>query len=312
MKAANVKLNLVCGLIVAAAGAGVAAAQCGDAPKATAAHGTSGGILEVAASAGSFKTLLAAIDAAGLKGALQGDGPYTVFAPTDEAFAALPAGTLDNLLRPENKELLQGILKYHVVSGRLAAADVSGRSGAATLNGQRLQFAAKDGAVRVDKARVVKADVGARNGVIHVIDAVVLPSTKNIVETAQGAAKFNTLLTAATKAGLADTLANGGPLTVFAPTDEAFAKLPAGTLENLLKPENRDQLANILKYHVVSGRVYSTDALAAGKAKTLLGQEIVVASAGGQAKVNGARLLQTDLDASNGVIHVIDEVILPQ
>ncbi len=312
MKVRNVKLNGLCAFVAGVLGVSVAGAQCGTAAKAADDKGKAADLLEVAASAGSFKTLLAAIDAAGLRGALQGNGPFTVFAPTDEAFAALPSGTLDNLLKPENKDLLQGILKYHVVSGKLTAADVSGRSGAATLNGQRLQFAAKDGAVRVGNARVVKADVGARNGVIHVIDAVVLPNTKNIVETAESAAKFNTLLTAATKAGLADTLANGGPLTVFAPTDEAFAKLPAGTLENLLKPENKDQLANILKYHVVSGRLYSTDALAAGKAKTLLGQEIAVAAVGGQAKVNGARLLQTDLDASNGVIHVIDEVILPK
>jgi len=110
---------------------------------------------------------------------------------------------------------------------------------------------------------------------------------------------------------IADTLANGGPFTVFAPTDEAFAKLPEGTVENLLKPENRDQLKRILMYHVVAGRVYSNEALRAGRAKTLEGQDIVLASAGGQARVNDARLVKTDLDASNGVIHVIDRVIIP-
>ncbi|MCA9143292.1 MAG: fasciclin domain-containing protein [Planctomycetaceae bacterium] len=106
-------------------------------------------------------------------------------------------------------------------------------------------------------------------------------------------------------------LTSAGPFTVFAPTDEAFAKLPAGTVESLLKPENKEKLAAILKYQVVPGRVYSEDALAAKKATTLKGSEIHVSVSGGQAKINDAKLLTTDLDASNGVIHVIDSVILP-
>lgn len=269
-------------------------------------------IVETASAAGQFNTLLAAAKAAGLVDALKSEGPLTVFAPTDEAFAKLPAGTVESLLKPENKAQLQAILKYHVVAGKLMAKDVMNLSGAETLNGQRLDFKSQGSNVMIDTAKVVKADVKASNGLIHVIDTVVLPSSKNIVETAQSAATFNTLLTAAKEAGLADALANGGPFTVFAPTDEAFAKLGQSTIQSLLQPENRDKLASILKYHVVSGRVYSNQALEAGKAKTLQGQSIQVAASGGQARVNNARILTTDLDATNGVIHVIDTVILPE
>ncbi len=136
-------------------------------------------------------------------------------------------------------------------------------------------------------------------------------TTANIVETAQSAGQFNTLIAAAAAAGLADTLANGGPFTVFAPTDEAFAKLPEGTVETLLKPENKDQLARILKFHVLSGKVKST-ALADGIAvDTLADAAAGIAAAGKGFTIEGANIVATDIDASNGVIHVIDAVILP-
>jgi uncharacterized surface protein with fasciclin (FAS1) repeats len=148
--------------------------------------------------------------------------------------------------------------------------------------------------------------------VIHVIDTVILPSSDNIIATAKKAKTFNTLLTAAKEAGLASTLSGDGPYTIFAPTDEAFAKLPEGTVENLLRPESRDQLAGILKYHVVRGRVYSHDAVSAGQAETLAGKKVKVSNGHGSVMVNDARVVMADLDASNGVIHVIDKVILPQ
>ena len=132
-------------------------------------------IVDTAVAAGSFKTLVAAVKAAGLVETLKGKGPFTVFAPTDEAFAKLPAGTLDNLLKPENKEKLKGILTYHVVPGKFMAKDVVTLKEAKTVNGQMLTIAVKDGKVMVDKANVAKTDVAASNGVIHVIDAVLLP-----------------------------------------------------------------------------------------------------------------------------------------
>ena len=132
-------------------------------------------IVDTAVSAGSFNTLVAAVKAADLVDTLNGAGPFTVFAPTDEAFAKLPAGTLEELLKPENKAKLQGILTYHVVSGKVMAKDVVGLDSAKTVNGQSLDITKKDGAVMVDNAKVVKTDILCTNGVIHVIDTVVLP-----------------------------------------------------------------------------------------------------------------------------------------
>lgn len=132
-------------------------------------------IVDTAAAAGSFGTLLAAAEAAGLVDALRGDGPLTVFAPTDEAFAKLPEGTVENLLKPENKDALAGILLYHVVAGKIMSGDIGSSASPATLQGATLDVKANYGKVTVNGANVVTADVGASNGVIHVIDAVILP-----------------------------------------------------------------------------------------------------------------------------------------
>ncbi len=132
-------------------------------------------IVDTAVAAGSFKTLAAALQAAGLVDTLKGAGPYTVFAPTDEAFAKLPAGTVDELLKPENKEKLVAILTYHVVSGDVMAAQVMKMSSAKTVNGQSVTVSTKGGTVMIDNAKVVKADIACSNGVIHVIDTVLMP-----------------------------------------------------------------------------------------------------------------------------------------
>jgi transforming growth factor-beta-induced protein len=268
-------------------------------------------IVTTAVDAGSFKTLAAALQAAGLVETLQGKGPFTVFAPTDDAFAKLPKGTVETLLKPENKPQLIAVLTYHVVAGKVMAADVVKLNAAATVNGQRVDVTVDGGKVQVDQAQVVATDIACSNGVIHVIDQVILPSTDNIPTTATKAGKFNTLLAAAKAAGLVEALSGDQPLTVFAPTDAAFAKLPAGTVENLLKPENKAQLASILKYHVVAGRVFSSDLLAGVEGKSLQGGMLKAAVTNGRAWVNGAGLVATDIDASNGVIHVIDTVLLP-
>ena len=135
-------------------------------------------IVDTAVAAGSFKTLAKALDAAGLVQTLKGSGPFTVFAPTDEAFAKLPAGTLEHLLKPEQKAELRRILTYHVVSGKVTAADVVKMRSAKAVSGDAITITARDGKVQVDKAHVVKTDIGTSNGVIHVIDAVMLPSGK--------------------------------------------------------------------------------------------------------------------------------------
>ena len=140
-------------------------------------YGKKKDIVDTAVSAGQFNTLAAALDAAGLVDTLKGDGPFTVFAPTDEAFAKLPAGTVENLLKPENKDQLIAILTYHVVPGEVKAADVVKLDNATTVNGQDVAIQVADNGVRVNDANVIKTDIGASNGVIHVIDTVILPSS---------------------------------------------------------------------------------------------------------------------------------------
>ena len=268
-------------------------------------------IVETAVAAGKFKTLAAALTAADLVPALQGKGPFTVFAPTDDAFAKLPKGTVEMLLKPENKQKLAGILTYHVVADAVMAKQVVGLNAAKTLNGQQVDIKVNGSTVMIDGAKVVTTDIECDNGVIHIIDSVILPADKNLAETAIAAGKFKTLVAAAKAAGLVDPLGGSDALTVFAPTDEAFAKLPKGTVESLLKPESKQKLAAILKFHIVAGRVYSGDALKAKTAKTLQGSAVSIKADDKGAMVNGAKLLKTDLDASNGVIHVIDSVLLP-
>lgn len=296
----NVKMKMFVRSMVAVALTGVMAAS-----------SMAADIVDTAVAAGKFKTLAAALGAADLVDALKGEGPFTVFAPTDEAFAKLPKGTVETLLKPENKGMLSGILTYHVVSGKVMAKQVVGLKGAKTLNGQRVDIAVEGSKVTVDGATVVTTDIACDNGVIHIIDAVILPADKTIPETASAAGSFKTLLAAATAAGLAETLGTKGPFTVFAPTDEAFAKLPEGTVATLLKPENKQKLVDILKYHVVAGRVYSEDAVAAKSAKTLQGSPITVNVSKAGAMINSSKLVSTDIDASNGVIHVIDSVLMP-
>ena len=133
-------------------------------------------IVDTAVGAGQFNTLAAALEAADLVSTLKGDGPFTVFAPTDAAFAKLPEGTVETLLKPENRDQLTAILTYHVVAGKVMAEDVVGLTAATTVNGSDVAIAVKNGGVRIDNANVIKTDIGASNGVIHVIDTVILPN----------------------------------------------------------------------------------------------------------------------------------------
>lgn len=273
-------------------------------------------IVDVAVADGRFGTLVAAVQAAGLVETLSGDGPFTVFAPTDDAFGKLPAGTIDELLKPENKQQLTDILLYHVVSASVMAADVVKLTEAETVLGKNVLVKVDGGKVFINDSQVVITDIQASNGVIHVIDTVLLPPVEekvlDIVDLAVADGRFSTLAAALTAAGLVDTLKGEGPFTVFAPTDEAFAKLPAGTLDELLKPENKQQLTDILLYHVIPANVASsavTDGLIADSA---LGTSLFFKVDMGKAYVNEAQIVQTDIAASNGTIHVIDTVILPK
>jgi uncharacterized surface protein with fasciclin (FAS1) repeats len=271
-------------------------------------------IVDTAVANGSFTTLAAALQAAGLVDALKADGPFTVFAPTDEAFAKLPAGTVEGLLKPENLEQLKAILLYHVVEGKVMAADVAGITSATALSGKDLAVKVDMGNVYINESKVVLADVEASNGVIHVIDAVLLPPAElaDIVDTAVADGRFTTLAAALQAAGLIETLKGEGPFTVFAPTDDAFAKLPAGTVENLLKPENLEQLKSILLYHVVAGKVMAADVVTLTSADAVSGAQISIKVQDGKVYLNETiQVIITDIETSNGVIHVIDAVLLP-
>jgi len=267
-------------------------------------------IVDVAAGAGSFDTLVAAVQAAGLEGALRGDGPFTVFAPTDDAFAALPEGTLDFLLA--NPDALERVLLYHVVAGEVLAADVVNLTSAETLLGENVSISV-NGGVMVNDANVVQTDIMASNGVIHVIDSVLIPPEPqeelDIVDTAVAAGAFDTLVAAVQAAGLEDALRGEGPFTVFAPTDDAFAALPDGTLDALLA--NPDELRRVLLYHVVAGEALAADVVNLTSAETLLGESVAITVENGSVMVNDANVVQTDVLAANGVIHVIDSVLIP-
>jgi uncharacterized surface protein with fasciclin (FAS1) repeats len=269
-------------------------------------------IVDTAVSAKIFNTLVAAVKAADLVDTLKSDGPFTVFAPTDEAFAKLPKGTVEYLLKPENKDKLVSILTYHVVSGKVMASDVVKLNNAKTVQGDYVKISAMNGKVMVGNANVIKTDIGTSNGVIHVIDTVLMPPMKaDIVDTAVSAKMFNTLVAAVKAAGLVDTLKGAGPFTVLAPTDEAFAKLPKGTVENLLKPENKDTLVKILTYHVIPGNVKAADVVKLKSAKTVEGQSVKIKTKNGKVMIDKANVIKTDIETSNGVIHVIDTVLMP-
>merc|ERR1712054_337937 len=215
-------------------------------------------------------TLVTAVVAADLADTLSSPGPFTVFAPTNEAFAALPDGTLDSLLKPENKAQLADILTFHVLPAQVLSTDLKPFQRVATVEGKHLDVIKGNKGVFVGAnvkslKQVTGADNLASNGVAHIIDGVMLPPATlgadkpNIVELAQSVDDLSTLVTAVVAADLAETLSSPGPFTVFAPTNEAFAALPDGTLDSLLKPENKAQLADILTFHVLPEQVLSTD-----------------------------------------------------
>jgi len=278
-------------------------------PKEDTASRSSSDIVDTAVSAGSFNTLAAALKAAGLIETLKGKGPFTVFAPTDEAFAKLPQGTVESLLMPQNKENLIQVLTYHVSSGSFNAEKVMNSSYLRTVQGQPVSVNISNGKCMIDNASVVKADIYCSNGVIHVIDSVILPgdTSRNIVDVLAANGRFSTLVTAVKAADLVDTLKSDGPFTVFAPTNEAFEKLPAGVVADLLKAENKKNLTDILTYHVVSGKVMADKVVSVGNAQSVQGQNISISPT-----IDGAKIVFTDVVTSNGVIHVIDQVILPE
>jgi transforming growth factor-beta-induced protein len=207
------------------------------------------------------------------------------------------------------------------VDGKVLAADAVQLSSAPTLLGKDFSITVTDGKVFLnDTIEVIITDIEASNGVIHVIDSVLLPPEDDaametmgtIVDVAVADGRFGTLVAALQAADLAETLSGDGPFTVFAPTDDAFAKLPAGTIDELLKPESKQALTDILLYHVVDGKVMAADAVQLSSAPTLLGKDFGITVTDGKVFLNDTiEVIITDIEASNGVIHVIDAVLLP-
>ena len=274
-------------------------------------------IAEIAVDGG-FNTLVAALDAADLVETLSGDGTFTVFAPTDDAFAALPEGMLEELLA--DPETLKQILLYHVVGDVVMAETVVTLDEAETLEGSMVAIDVVDGNVFLNDSQVTSTDIEASNGVVHVIDKVLVPSmqeaasnetleeSKSIAEIAV-AGGFNTLVAALSAADLVETLSGDGAFTVFAPTDDAFAALPEGMLEGLLA--DTESLTQILLYHVVGDVVMADTVVTLDEAETLEGSKVEIEVVDGKVFVNDSQVTSTDIEASNGVIHVIDKVLVP-
>ena len=274
-------------------------------------------IAEIAVDGG-FNTLVAALDAADLVETLSGEGTFTVFAPTDEAFAALPDGMLEDLLADPNT--LKQILLYHVVGDVVMAETVVTLDNAETLEGSTVAIEVVDGNVFLNDSQVTSTDIEASNGVVHVIDKVLVPEmeeavSNNVVEDVKSIAEvavaggFNTLVAALSAADLVETLSGDGAFTVFAPTDEAFAALPEGMLEGLLA--DTEALTQILLYHVVGDVVKAETVVTLDEAETLAGDKVSIEVVDGNVFVNDSKVTSTDIEASNGVIHVIDKVLVP-
>lgn len=274
------------GTIAPALLATIALAGCEDDPVEPA----PGTMVEVATSTPQTSTLLSALAAAELPTTLAGPGPFTVFAPMNGAFEALPAGTLDALLASGNREVLADLLTYRVVPGTLTSGRLSDGRTLTTVEGGTLEVTVDGGVVRVDGVAVTTADVDASNGVVHLVDGV-LTGGLDAVQRATVTPDLSTLVTLVGEAGLAPALAAEGPFTIFAPVNNAFAALDPAAVEQLLADENRAQLQQILAYHVVPGRL--------------------TIDLDGGPSVNGAAIVATDIRVSNGVVRLIDAVLMP-
>lgn len=281
-----------------------------------------------------LSTLVTAVTQAGLVDTLNGPGPFTIFAPTNDAFAKIPEADLTAVLA--DKEKLTSILTYHVVPGRMSSADLVKAGTAVTVNGAELQFSkGADGQLFVNGSPSVCMDVPTANATVHIVDTVLMPgvlatsgpacasipadgagSLGGMAQDPAGTAASNnpllsTVVSAVQAAGLVDTLNGPGPFTIFAPVNDAFAKIPAADLQAVLA--NKDQLTSILTYHVVPGKMSSADLIKAGKATTVNGADLTFTrGANGELVVNGTATAGCmDVVTANATVHIIDTVLMP-
>ena len=270
----------------------------------------SNSVYDIVSNSNDHTTLKTAIDACSLDGVLSGPGPFTLFAPTDAAFNLLPAGTVSALLNDIPQ--LTNILKHHVVADSVMSGMLSNGQIVTTLLGTDITVTINsNGSILIDNAMVTLADLVADNGVVHVIDAVLLPPTpaNSVYDIVSNSSNHTTLKTAINACGLDVVLSGPGPFTLFAPTDNAFNSLPAGTVAALLN--DIPQLTDILKYHVVGDSVMSTMLTNNQTVTTLEGTDITITINSMGVYINNAMVTIADLIADNGVVHVIDAVLLP-
>ena len=266
-------------------------------------------VVDVVVNSDDHNTLEAAVLAANLSETLGGEGSFTLFAPTDAAFAALPAGALDALLADPSGALTD-VLLYHVIGAEVLSTDLSDGQMATTLADADVTISIRNDSVFINDALVTMADIITDNGVVHVVNAVLMSAPTTVVDVIVNSEDHTTLAAAVAAAGLVETLSGDGPFTVFAPTDDAFALLPQGTVDTLLVDPSGD-LTDILLYHVVSGQALSTD-LADGQAiTTLFNKDILITISNDSVFINDALVTIADITTDNGVVHVIDAVLLP-
>jgi len=266
------------------------------------------GTLPEVASRENETILVDLVKKAGLADALSSKGPFTLFGPTNSAFKKIPKWVLNYLSK--NVTALGNLLKYHVASGAVLSNQLKNNQLVESLTGQNIRINIyKNGQViTASGARIVKADIQASNGVLHEIDSVMMPPFGDIVQTAKAVRKLFILFQLVKYGGLASALSADGPFTLFAPTNSAFLKLGIKTLVKLL--QNKDELIDILKYHVVSD-VYFSAGLSNGDVATLNGKSVKISVNSKGVMVNKAKVLFADFNTNNGVIHIIDRVLLP-
>jgi uncharacterized surface protein with fasciclin (FAS1) repeats len=266
-------------------------------------------VVDIVVNSPDHNTLETAVLAAGLETTLSGTGPFTLFAPTDAAFDALPAGILDALLA-DPQGALTDVLLYHALDANVASGDLTNGQIATTINGDDIVVTISGGNVFINNALVTTADVAATNGVVHIIDVVLVPN-ETVVDVVVASPDHTTLETAVVASELAPALTDPfASFTLFAPTDAAFANLPTGVLDALLA-DPTGALADVLLYHAVDAEVFSGDLSNGQLATTINGDAVVVTISGSNVFINNTQVTVADIDVDNGVVHVIDAVLVP-
>ena len=265
-------------------------------------------IASIVADSPDHNTLEAALNEASLTAVLDGTDEYTLFAPTDAAFANLPEGLVEALLT-DPSGVLSDVLLYHVVEGTALSTDLSDGLAVETFIGQDVTVTIDGEMVMINNALVTTADIVADNGVVHVIDAVLVPTTTTVYDVVVNSPDHTTLETAINAAELDGTLSGAGTFTLFAPTDAAFSQVDPETLNTLLA-DPQGLLTDVLLYHVVGNIALSTN-LSDGAVPTLFGESVVVSLDGSSVMINDAMVTVADIVTINGVVHVIDAVLVP-